>query len=186
MSSIAHSTPTITTLDSKLDTKQVVANFIVFQIAWLSCVEAAAHDVAWLGLLAAAFSFCIHLYIVPNRRNAITLTLLSLAIGAVVEFAMVAAHATQFEANASIPPLWMIALWGLFSTTLCVSLRWLLNKYVLAIVLGAIMGPLSYLAGAKIGALTLPHDYSLIAIGICWAVAMPVLIFMAKKWDALS
>lgn len=174
-----------TVMEPKLDTKQVVANFIVFQIAWFSCVEGAAQDATWLGLLAVAFSFCIHLYIVPNKRNAIVLTLLSLAAGAVIESAMVALHVTQFD-HSMLPPLWMIALWGLFSTTLCVSLRWLLGKYVLATVIGAVMGPLSYFAGAKIGALTLPQNYSLIAIGICWAIATPALIYLARKWDALS
>jgi len=173
----------------KLDTKWVVANFVVFQIAWFTCIGSVARNLSSLGLAVIAIAVGIHFLSVRRRIDAMSLAACSLLVGVIVESILVMTHATRFDRNAlaiGIAPLWMIALWALFSTTLNVSMRWLRGKYVLAIVLGAVAGPLSYLAGSKMGALTLPLDYSLIIIGACWAVAMPVLLASAKKWDAMA
>ena len=54
-----------------------------------------------------------------------------------------------------VAPYWILSMWVLFATTLNVSLAWLHGRYTLAAVFGAIGGPLSYLAGARLGAVTL-------------------------------
>ena len=53
----------------------------------------------------------------------------------------------------SVTPLWMVALWAAFATTLNVSLRALRPHYLLAAVLAAMGAPLAYYAGARLGAL---------------------------------
>ena len=166
----------------------IVGNFVLFQLTWITCVEAGAHGMPWLGILAVVFSTGIHVISSESRARALRLTLFCTAIGVVVETILAAFHATQFNSPALMiiaAPLWMIALWALFSTTLNVSLRWLRGRYLLAAAFGAV-GALSYLAGAKIGALVLPMNYSLLAVGVCWALTMPLLLVMAKRWDAFA
>ncbi|HEX2584014.1 MAG TPA: DUF2878 domain-containing protein [Steroidobacteraceae bacterium] len=172
-----------------LDTKWVVANFVVFQIAWFTCIGSVARNLSSLGLAVIAIAVGIHLISVRNRANALSLAAANLLIGIIIESILAMTHATQFDHSAlaiGSAPLWMIAMWALFSTTLNVSMRWLRGRYVLATVLGAVAGPLSYLAGSKMGALSLPLDYSLLIIGTCWAAAMPLLLLSAKKWDAMA
>jgi len=189
MMQAAHTEEMIVSPPAKLETKWVVANFVVFQIAWFTCVGSVARNLSLLGLAVIAIAVGIHLISVRHRTNAMLLAAASLLMGLIIESILAMTHATQFDRSAlaiGSAPLWMIAMWALFSTTLNVSMRWLRGKYVLSIVLGAVAGPLSYLAGSKMGALSLPLDYSLIIIGACWAAAMPVLLLSAKKWDAMA
>ena len=184
-----NSQQSVVDLAAALDTKWVVANFVVFQIAWFTCIGSVARNLSSLGLAVIAIAVGIHLISVRNRANALSLAAASLALGIIIELILVNTQATKFDGDAlaiGSAPLWMIAMWALFSTTLNVSMRWLRGKYVLATVLGAVAGPLSYFAGSKMGALSLPLDYSLLIIGVCWAAAMPVLLLSAKKWDAMA
>jgi hypothetical protein len=55
------------------------------------------------------------------------------------------------------------------------------NKPALQIFFGLIGGPLAYLAGEKLGAITLSHEYTLYILALSWAVVTPVLFkFYAK------
>ena len=72
----------------------------------------------------------------------------------------------------------------LLAGTLAVSLRWLQRRLVLAGVLGAIAAPLAYLAGARLGALTLPKGHSALwAQAAGWALLLPALLAMARRLD---
>jgi len=68
----------------------------------------------------------------------------------------------------------------IFATTLNASLGWLAGRYRLAAALGAICGPVSYVAGARLGAIELPAHagLSLTAIAIVWAGVMPSLLWL--------
>ena len=71
-------------------------------------------------------------------------------------------------------PLWLIALWCSFATLTPLSLSSILSRPWLAIMFGAIGGPLSYLAGVRLGAMNFGEtpSVSLIATGVLWGVAM--------------
>ena len=88
------------------------------------------------------------------------------------------AHFVEF-ASASLDgwaPFWMVSLWMAFATTLNHSLRWLTSRPWVATLSGAIGGPLAYLAGAKLGAMTLASPVSaMLLIAGLWAVAMGIL-----------
>jgi len=86
---------------------------------------------------------------------------------------------------AGFSPYWIIAMWMLFATTFNVSFRWLQSKMLLAVLLGALSGPLSYYFGAKFGAVTL-NDFtsSMIALAVGWGALMPALLVLAKWLDA--
>jgi hypothetical protein len=74
----------------------------------------------------------------------------------------------------------MVSLWMAFATTLNHSLRWLASRPWVAALAGAIGGPLAYLAGAKLGALTLAAPTpALILIAGLWAVAMGLLSLLS-------
>lgn len=76
----------------------------------------------------------------------------------------------------------MIALWPNFATTLHSSLRWLAGHYIVAALLGAVAGPLSYYAGAQLGALTLHPTLavSMIALAVVWGITLPILLWLAE------
>ena len=102
---------------------------------------------------------------------------------------MLATGVLQFHTGAfiaGVAPHWILALWALFATTLNVSLSWLRGRWLLAAVLGAIAGPLSYWGGAKLGALVLVQPLpAVVAMAIEWAIAMPLLMRLAQRFDGV-
>ena len=48
-------------------------------------------------------------------------------------------------------------------------------------------GPLSYAAGAKLGALTLARPTeAMFALALEWAIAMPLLALLARRYDGVA
>ena len=81
----------------------------------------------------------------------------------------------------SITPLWIIVLWMGFAITLNSSLSWLKKKIKLSALFGAIGGPLAYLAGEKLEAVTILSPNAIIVIAIGWAIITPLLIIITNK-----
>ena len=53
--------------------------------------------------------------------------------------------------------------------------------------LGAVGGPLAYLAGEKLGAITFNQPlFAIAALAVIWAVAMPLLVVLATRMDGMS
>jgi tetrahydromethanopterin S-methyltransferase subunit D len=63
------------------------------------------------------------------------------------------------------------------------SLRWLQGRWLLGSLFGAVGGSLSYVAGARLGALDLPASASLWVIALLWALALPLLSALARRWE---
>ena len=83
-----------------------------------------------------------------------------------------------------LAPYWIVAMWVLFATTLNVGMRWLRRSTAVAAIAGAIGGPLAFFAGSSIGAVELVSPtIALIAIGIGWAVMLPLLVKFAVWLD---
>jgi len=74
-------------------------------------------------------------------------------------------------------PLWMCGLWIAFSTTLTRSLFFLSSRPMTAIFLGAIVVPLNYGVGERVGAVEFGLDIpqTLLILALIWAVLLPVL-----------
>jgi len=152
-------------------------NFVAYQLAWFACVLGAAHDLAWAGTLFAVAVAALHLAL---RRDPAELRLVvsAAAIGFLVDSALARAQFVEFASADwnGWAPVWMVSLWMAFATTLNHSLHWLASRPWVAALAGAIGGPLAYLAGAKLGALTLAAPTpALILIAGLWAVAMGLL-----------
>jgi hypothetical protein len=162
-----------------------LVNFTFFQIAWFACVLGGAHMVPWVGPLVVALVVGYHL----QRAQAPTLEALLLSaaavIGTVFDSILVASGWLQYPSgqwHALMAPYWIIAMWVAFATTLNVSLNWLKGRPLLSIVFGAIGGPLAYLAGSKLGGVTVVDPvwaYSALAVG--WAVVTPLLVGLAGQ-----
>jgi hypothetical protein len=60
-------------------------------------------------------------------------------------------------------------------------MRWLVTRPALAVVFGALGGPVAYYAGAKLGAIAInPSATTFIAIGLSWAAALWLLASLAQ------
>ena len=84
--------------------------------------------------------------------------------------------------NASLAPYWIVTMWMLFATTLNSSMRWLKGRRLLAAVLGAVAGPLSYLAGQRLGGMEFVEPRAALAfLAVGWAAVMPLVVTLAER-----
>lgn len=168
----------------------LLINFIAFQIGWFSVVISAGRNAPWVGTLAIAAVILLHLSRAKRPTAELTLILVCGAIGAVwdsilVYVGWIAYPSGTFIANAA--PYWIIAMWMLFATTLNVSLRWLKSSRILAALTGLVGGPMSYYTGAKLGGVVLVDPFAaLTALGLGWALLMPVLLFLADRFNGIT
>ena len=168
-----------------------LANFVLFQLAWFACVLGAAHGMPLLGTACVAGAIGWHLAISERPSAEARLLGCALAIGAVFETAMLASGSVHYpplgQPIAALPPYWLIAMWGLLAITLNVTMRWLRPRLLLAAVIGAVAGPMSFAAGARLGAADVVEPntaYALLAIA--WALLLPAMLALARRFDGVS
>lgn len=161
----------------------VLQNYILFQIGWFACVLSAAANQPLIGAILACIIIAVHISLSKDRLNEIALILFAMFIGMVWDGFLVWREWIVYPSGMLVPnaaPYWIIIMWGLFATTVNVSMAWLKNKILLATVFGAIAGPLAYYAASKMNALQF-NDPSMawIALSIGWAVLTPLLFRFA-------
>ena len=167
---------------------------IAFQAVWLTCALGAASGTNWPGVAAAMALVCWHTATAPAPMRAAATVALAGLFGAVAETALAVSGLVTFAATVPpgpIPP-WIVALWVAFATTLPI-----LNSWVgparsgwpwSAAALGLVAGPIAYVAGERLGALTLapvsPASWwlAVAAIATVWAIATPLLLALSKRF----
>lgn len=155
-------------------------NFAMFQAGWFACVLGAAERIWWIGPVATAAILALHLRIAKDRPREWLFLLATLPLGFVVDNLQVALGAIESRSTLApaLAPLWLLPLWPLFGSVFGESMRWMLGRPWLGAAFGAIGAPLSYLAGAKTGALRIAEDpwRFAVVVGLLWAGAMPLLL----------
>ncbi len=159
-------------------------NLVVFQTAWVATVLGAARGLAWIGPAAVAAAVALHLWLTPTRAAEARLIALALILGLAVEHSLLWAGLIRYQDSPVWVPLWMLALWPLFATTLNVSLAWFKTRLLAAGLFAAVAGPLAYWGGASLGAIGLPQPSTgLLTLAAIWAVAFPGLLVTARNLE---
>ena len=164
-----------------------LVNFLGLQGGWLACARGAAEGWPWFGPLVVAIYMAIHLrWLAADwRKEAGFITAVCL-LGFGVDGVM---SGTNFLAYASpsawpwLAPVWIVGMWALFASAFNHSLGWLRGRLGLAFVLGAVFGPLSYAAGARLGGVAFGWDWalSMVILAAVWGVVTAVLAAVAQK-----
>lgn len=167
--------------------KRTLLNFVAFQIGWFACVLSAANGLPLLGLLVVSLVIVLHVQFSECRSHELILVCLAVVMGLVFDSLLVISGWLQYPSGVLLPgiaPYWILAMWALFATTLNVSMGWMKGKAFLASVLGAVFGPLSYMAGQRLGAIEFVNFQSaIIALALIWALVMPLLVTVASRLD---
>jgi hypothetical protein len=161
-----------------------IINFLLFQLVWFVCILGAATNATHSAVAFSLFIILFHFYLTKYKISELKILLLASVIGFLFdgfllksELVLYANHGWSY----SITPLWIIVLWMGFAITLNSSLNWLKKKIKLSALFGAIGGPLAYLAGEKLEAVTLMTPIALIAIVIGWSLITPLLIYISRR-----
>jgi len=166
----------------------LITNFILFQLAWFACVLGAAKAMPWAGVGVTLIILGWHFYHAKQAKPEIALMLTALFTGAIFDQSMLTLQLIEYQAhgwNTSLVPVWILALWLAFASTLNVSLAWMHDRYLIAVLFGAVGGPLAYLAAEKLGAVTVSNS-AYIALAIGWGVITPLLVCTAKRHNGFT
>jgi len=158
-----------------------LANFAGFQIAWWACVLGATHDAPWVGVVACVAFVALQWLASPRRRADAWLVACAALAGLMLDGSLAQLGWIDYYGNiGALPaPAWIIALWAAFAMTINHSLAWL--RPAMAIVLGAVGGPMAYLGAERLGAVELvTSTQATIALAIGWAVATCALTLVAR------
>jgi len=122
----------------------------------------------------------------PHRALEARLVVVALALGLLLENLWVRTglldYAVAWPWAGS--PAWILALWWAFALSIVPLLGYLHRRLLLAAVFGAIGGPLAYLGAARgwdVVQFAQPQWHSLLALAAGWAVAMPLLAWLARR-----
>lgn len=160
-------------------------NYAGFQLGWLACVAGAGRGRFWLGPVAVAALCAAHLRVSrdPAReaRRLAAVGVFGLALESAAQGAGL--YAYRGAPAAWLAPAWIVALWVLLAATFDASLGWLERRPWLCGALGAAASPLSFSAGARLGAadLLLPGPAGYAALAALWAVALPLSFAVARS-----
>lgn len=154
---------------------------LLFQAAWFACVAGGNTG----ALLALALLLPLQATW-PGTRNARewSVALLFAGVGLAMDLGFQAAGLLRFDdAGVTGVPPWLAVLWLFFAGTLLRSLAFLQGRPVPAAVLGAVGGPLAYIAGEQLGAAHSPHGpvelVLLLAPG--WALLLALLAWLTPR-----
>jgi hypothetical protein len=163
-----------------------IIQFVGFQAAWCAAVFGAAGGQFWLGPVALLLWLAFYALLSGRPKLEITIALIALLLGLVIDSLLIGNGVYTprgLIGGLTLTPPWMLSLWINFGTLVNGSLSWLRGRYWLGAFLGSWGGPAAYYSGHRAGALTFhpPLISHLVFLGIAWAVAVPLLFFLAGK-----
>jgi hypothetical protein len=175
--------------NAKTDVKTAVS-LVAQQACWFCCVLGAGSDVAIVGVVGTvAFVGAFVVAAKARWREVLVLVLASTATGVVVDSVLVVGGAIAFPPSVQLgplpTPLWMVALWTGFATTLWGPLRGLLLRWPRALLAGALLGPLAYVGGSRLGPLVIraPFVENVALIAVAWASALLALSMLVRAQE---
>ena len=157
-------------------TRYNIVNAIVLNLVWMAAVGGAARGLWWAGPAAAAIFMLIH-WPFFKRMDALALLVL-MPLGLVLDSLYAATGVVIYASpvpSSSLAPVWILSLWFAFALTVAHSLRMLLTNTWIAMLLGAIFGPLSYWIASELwGAATFGYPWPvwISALAVPWMLVM--------------
>ncbi len=84
--------------------------------------------------------------------------------------------------------MWLILLWCGFAAMIITTLDWLAGRYIVAALLGALSGPLTYAIGVRLGAAELlrPEWQMWLVYGVLWGLYMTVFAWSIRRFGGTN
>jgi hypothetical protein len=160
---------------------------IAYQAVWFAAVIGAGRGLWWPGVAATLAFAAWRLAVSAHRRVEWRLLAVALLLGLALENLWVRSDLLSYAAPWpwAAAPAWLIALWLAFALTIVPLFGYLHARPLLAALFGALGGPLAYLGAARgwqAVQLPTPAWPALLALGAGWALALPLLATLARRW----
>ncbi len=160
-------------------TQKPWVNFIGFQAYWWSCILLQNY-----AFFVCAILLCAHLYFHCYAKQELKSIIVLGVAGFSIDFILALFDWFQFHNEpAYIPPFWLLLLWLGFATNITTLSSFFNKNWLVMALSGAALAPLSYLAAAKLGAVSLPFGYlsTWLVLMPIWFLLLPSLFFSQYK-----
>lgn len=161
-------------------------NFALFQGFWFAAILGAERAEMWWGPLACLAMFVLHLSMTEDRWREARFVLVAGLLGYLLDSGLHMADLIDYPSSGeawdySVAPPWIASLWFAFAMLPRFSLAWLKPKLPLALLLGAIGGPLSFYGGTRFDVIAPGADSTWIILALEYALVTPALLWFAPK-----
>lgn len=167
----------------KKDVFVKTANFMWFQVIW------------WIAIIyqnSAVWAVCLliigWLCFSPKRLQDIKLMLVVFFIGTAIDSLLTYAGIFIFVDKTTLVsfwpiPIWLSLLWCAFAGTVYHSMTVFQGRLVVSALAGAIFAPISYIAGANLGAVELGQSTlaTYFVVGSIWSIVFPFCFYLSAK-----
>jgi len=163
------------------------ACLIGYQMVWFCAVIGAEHGLPWPGLMSMLIYASIQLGLTRNFKTHFSLMAAAIVMGCLVDGGLAYSGLAHYRApwpSASFAPLWIVSLWATFSLTFTISLAYLQKRLWVAVLFGAIGGPVAYMSASRgfhVVTFSNPSWHGLFWLGAGWAIATPILAWIAGR-----
>jgi hypothetical protein len=161
-------------------------NILGFQTAWWACIAGVGRNFEIPALLYGLVLAGLHIRFAHQPQQEAKLAALALVVGMAADTVLQTTSVILFYGWALGPlsPFWLWLLWALFAMTLNTSLKFLQSQTLwLSVAAGLVFGPLTYYAGAQLGAASIDNTpFHCGALAFTWAIALPVLVYSARHF----
>jgi hypothetical protein len=163
-----------------------VVNAALYQAGWFACVLGGASGRPWLGAAVGLAAVLVHLALVERRADEARLVAFAALAGTAIDSAQQGAGTVSFPSGhyaAWLCPIWLTVLWAQFATLPGHGLAWLAGRPIVSALLGAIGGPLAFLAGERLGGVSFPLGRAIGCgvLAVVWAAVCPLLMSVAAR-----
>jgi hypothetical protein len=163
--------------------------FVSGQLGWFACTLSAARGFPWLGALVVLLLIAAHITRASQPFQELKLIAATALIGAVWESALGSVRLLSYPSGIlvhGLAPYWLVALWALLAAQFNTTYTWLKSRLALAALLGAVAGPVSFHAGAALGALKFENPWpAAVALALGWACLLPLIAVISRHWDGV-
>ena len=155
--------------------KSIFINSIVFNTAWFTCILF-GNTASYFVLVWAL----IHLFYRASFKAEFVILVLITFVGSVIDSGLTYVGVLVFPSHNNVIPFWLVMIWLAFAMTLNGCLSPLQKFPLLQCTVGAIFPPLSYLAGASLGAVSFGYSsvQTFLIFSVLWAILLPVFFYL--------
>ncbi len=154
-------------------------NGILFNLSWFAIVLTHSSLIA---VAIVVVHLLVHFRCMGKGTAELRLIAAVTLCGAVVDQLLFRIGVFNLAGQSALAPLWLACLWPVFATTLMHTFAGLQNRVVLAVVLGALGGALSYTAGVRLTDIEFGSPlWGPFILGALWAVVFPLLLIVAAR-----
>ncbi len=156
----------------------ILANSLLFNVSWLVIVSTHSPVIAPAVVI---LHLLVHFSLMGRGMAEAQLVLGVTLLGLFIDQVLFASKVFTISGAASSAPLWISCLWPVLATTLMHAFSGLQKRLLLAAIVGAIGGAMSYLAGTRLTDVEFASSlWGPLTMALLWGLVFPALLMAAR------